>query len=263
MSNDLSSLDNLQDGLNTRYIGREFYHLEQTDSTQNVVADYARNGAAEGLVVSAAEQSAGRGRFRRSWVSPPGASLLISILLRPKEETLPAVVMIAALAVARAIQKVAPDLVPQIKWPNDVLIDNKKVCGILVETVYDQTSGTPAFTVLGMGLNVNWDTATVPEIADTATSIAREAGRDFLLREVLQTVLQELETLYGQAKNGADIFSQWRESLITLGRRVHVQGSDVSLDGVAEDVATSGALVLRTEDGHIHTVHAGDVTLRE
>jgi len=255
ISNDLSS-QTLRDGLQTRYMGHEFLHLAQTASTQNVAIEQGRHGAVEGLVVSAGEQSAGRGRLRRSWVSPPGASLLISVLLRPPAPVLPSIVMIAALAVARAIARAAPELSPQIKWPNDVLLNERKTCGILVETAYDEPADVPSFTVLGIGLNVNWDTSTVPEIAETATSLAREAGRDFSLRDVLQRLLEELETVYEGAKSGEDILSLWRQSLITLGRRVHVQGGDVSADGVAEGVDSSGALLLRTDEGRLLTVHA-------
>jgi BirA family biotin operon repressor/biotin-[acetyl-CoA-carboxylase] ligase len=261
MTDTLSTLP-LTDGLATRYLGRAFLHLRETDSTQNVAAEAGRRGEPEGLVVSADEQSAGRGRFRRAWVSPPGASLLVSILLRPSPKTLPSVVMIAALAVAQAIRQVAPDLLPQIKWPNDVLLNDRKVCGILVETVYGD-GGAPGFTVLGIGLNVNWDTSTVAEIADTATSLSRGAGRTFDRRLVLQRLLEALETLYEQAKAGGDIHGLWRGSLVTLGRRVRVRGGDVETEGVAVDVDASGALVIRSSDGRLVTVHAGDVTLRE
>ncbi len=259
MADDLTT-DAVRDRLQTRTIGRDYQHLRSTHSTQNVVATRGHEGAAEGLTVTADEQSAGRGRFRRSWVSPPGASLLVSILLRPSAAVLPMVTMIAALAVPRAIRRVAPELSPEIKWPNDILLGERKTCGILVEAARPEQEDDQ-FAVLGIGVNVNWDTASIPEIAETATSLSRENGRAVSRLDLLCALLEELEQLYVSAQAGGDIFQQWRAALVTLGRRVEVSGSDSTFEGVAEDVDLSGALIVRDDAGLRRVVHAGDVTL--
>ena len=249
------------DGLRTLYMGREYIHFPLTDSTQNVVAEAAKRGAPEGLVVTADEQSAGRGRFRRSWSSPPGGSLLVSILFRPAVETASLVVMAGALATQKAIRSVAPELSPELKWPNDILLGGRKTCGMLVETAHGPEA--PLYAVLGIGLNVNWDPRQVPEIAATATSLSVAAGgRLFSRRLLLQGLLEALEETYERAKrDGRAVAQEWRSQLVTLGKRVRVQGGDVIADGVAEDVDSSGALLLRADDGRLLTVHAGDVTL--
>ena len=259
MEDDLTP-DSVRDRLQTQIIGRDYQHLPSTHSTQNVVATRGHEGAAEGLTVTADEQSAGRGRFRRSWVSPPGASLLVSILLRPSPAVMPMITMMAALAVPPAIRRVAPELSPEIKWPNDVLLGGRKACGILVEAARPEQEDAQ-FAVLGLGINVNWDTALISEIAETATSLSRETGRVVSRLDLLCALLEELDALYVSALAGGDIFQQWRAALVTLGRRVQVSGSDSSFEGVAEDVESSGALVVRDNAGQRRVVHAGDVTL--
>ena len=247
--------------LTTRTIGADYRHLSVTHSTQDDVSTAGQEGAAEGLTITADEQTRGRGRFRRSWMSPPGASLLVSILLRPNAELLPTLSMICALAIPRAILRVCPQLNPEIKWPNDILIGGRKVCGILVEVVRGD-SEEDQFAVAGIGVNVNWDTASIPEIADASTSLSRETGGDVSRVELLCALLEELDALYLHAREGGDVFAQWRSSLVNLGKRVNVSGSDDSFEGLALDVEPSGALVVQTDDGQHRVVHAGDVTLR-
>jgi BirA family biotin operon repressor/biotin-[acetyl-CoA-carboxylase] ligase len=251
----------VENALNTSYMGRPFTHLRSVESTQNIVSAAGRRGEPEGFTVSADEQLAGRGRFKRAWVSPPGGSILMSVLFRPPPDVLPFVVMIAALAVRSAVIKAAPELKPEIKWPNDILLNGRKTCGILVETIRDEPAHT--FSILGMGVNVNWDTASDPEIAETATSLGRETGRVVPRLSVLIPLLEELEHLNERAKTGDDILGRWRDNLVTLGRRVVVRGGDFEIEGVAEDVDGDGALLVRNNRGVVHTVRAGDVTLKE
>ncbi len=246
--------------LTTKTIGADYRHMALTHSTQDDVSAAGVGGAAEGLVMTADEQTRGRGRFRREWLSPPGTSLLISILLRPRTEILPSLFMIAALAVPRAIRRVCPELAPEIKWPNDVLLGGRKVCGILVEVVRPEAE-QDQFAVVGIGVNVNWDTASIPEIAERSTSLSREMGGAVSRLDLLCALLAEMESLYIGAQKGEDVFKQWRASLVTLGRRVSVSGSDSSFEGVALDVEQSGELVVEDDDGRRRVVHAGDVTL--
>ena len=246
--------------LSTRIIGAEYRHLPVTHSTQDDVSVAGRAGAAEGLAITADEQTRGRGRFRRSWMSPPGASLLVSVLLRPNAELLPSLSMIAALAVQRAIRRVCPQLEPEVKWPNDILIGGRKACGILVEVARGETEADQ-FAVAGIGVNVNWDTASIPEIADTSTSLSRETGGQVSRLDLLCALLEEMDALYVEAREGGDVFEQWRTALVTLGRRVNVSGSDSTFEGIALDVEPSGGLVVQDDDGQRRVVHAGDVTL--
>ena len=254
------SAEAVEAALHTRYVGRPFTHLESVDSTQDLAAAAGARGDPEGLAFSADEQTAGRGRFKRSWVSPPGGSVLLSVLLRPPPEVVPSVVMIAALAVRDAIAHAAPGLDPEIKWPNDILLNGRKTCGILVETTRHDPGGT--FSVLGIGVNVNWDTASVPEIADRSTSLGRETGRFVPRASVLVPLFDNIEALYEGAKAGDDILGRWRARLVTLGRAVVVEAGDAEIEGTAEDVDASGALLVRDAAGAVHTVRAGDVTLR-
>ena len=250
----------LHRGLTTRYIGREFRHFPIADSTQNIAASLGQDGAAEGLVVSADEQTDGRGRFKRTWVSPPASSLLLSILLRPPAEVVDKITVVAALGVARAIAVQVPVLYPEIKWPNDILLNGRKACGILAEA-HGVASGV-LFVVLGIGLNVNWDTSQVPEIALTATSLTREApGVSIPRLPLLQRLLEGVEAAYEDAKRGDDVLGQWREKLVTIGRRVRVTGSDVDAVGIAEGVDEYGALLLRTDAGALLSFRAGDVSV--
>ncbi len=246
--------------LSTRIIGAEYKHLPVTHSTQDDVSAAGREGAVEGLTITADEQTRGRGRFRRSWMSPPGASLLVSILLRPDPNLLPTLSMICALAVPRAIRRVCPELNPEIKWPNDILIGGRKVCGILVEVVRGE-SEEEQFAVAGIGVNVNWDTASIPEIAEASTSLSRETSGEVSRLDLLCALLEEMDALYIDARGGGDVFGQWRAALVNLGKRVNVSGSDSTFEGVALDVEPSGGLVVQTDDGQRRVVHAGDVTL--
>lgn len=246
--------------LTTRIIGTEYRHLPVTHSTQDDVSAAGRAGEAEGLAITADEQTRGRGRFRRTWMSPPGASLLVSILLRPSAELLPTLSMIWALAVPRAVRRVCPQLNPEIKWPNDILIGGRKVSGILVEIVRGETE-EDQFAVAGIGVNVNWDTASIPEIAEASTSLSRETGGQVSRVDLLCALLEEMDTLYVDAQEGGDVFAQWRSALVNLGKRVSVSGSDASFEGTALDVEPGGALVIQTDDGQRKAVHAADVTL--
>ena len=257
---DSLSVSEVEGALRTSYVGHPFAHLPSIDSTQNMVAAAGIRHEPEGLTVSVDEQTAGRGRFNRTWMSPHGGSILMSVLLRPSPEILPLVVMITALAARDAIIQAAPDLEPEIKWPNDILLNGRKTCGILVETMRDEPANT--FSVLGMGVNVNWDTASVPEIAEVSTSLGRESGRFVPRVSVMVPLLEGLERLYEDAKEGDDILGRWRGSLVTLGRDVVVRGSDTEIEGTAEDVDETGALRVRDRLGTLHTVRAGDVTLK-
>lgn len=244
----------------SRLIGRRVVYLVRTASTNQVAKDLARKRAPEGTIVLSEEQSSGKGRLGRTWTSPPGASILLSIILRPPVSVLPSLTMMASLAAARAVEK-ATGLKARIKWPNDVLIGGKKAGGILIEG--ELAGERLRLAVVGIGLNVNLDVRTVPEIPDTATSISLELRREFPRQVLLLALLEELEAAYLALKVGAPIRQEWRARLETLDRWVRVTTSVGSVEeGRAEDVDDLGRLLLRRADGSQVALSEGDVSLK-
>ena len=219
----------------------------------------ADKGAAEGTVVVAEEQTAGRGRFNRTWVSPRGQNISFSVLLRPTLLQLPYVNMAATLAVRRAVLEVT-GLAPRIKWPNDVRIDGRKLSGILIETAMEGQSVRHA--IVGIGVNVNFDPAQFPEITEIATSIFRETGREADRTRVLQLVLEAFDDLYRDVRSGRSLTDDWAAQLETLGRMVEVRWREKAVEGRAEAVDEQGNLLLTLADGSPFTAVAGEVTLQ-
>jgi BirA family biotin operon repressor/biotin-[acetyl-CoA-carboxylase] ligase len=251
-------LDRVRRLLTTARIGRPITYLPATTSTMDVARERAAADAPEGLVVVADEQTAGRGRFGRAWVAPPGVNLLLSILLRPSAERMKRLGIVAPLAVAEAVRTVS-GLVVRFKWPNDVLLGGRKLCGILVEGGFAGTA--PVHAVVGIGLNVNLDPSTQPAIAATATSIAAALGRAVSREETLAALLNAFELLYDES-DGERLRRDWKARLDTLGQEVEVTFAGRVERGVAEDVDAEGALVLRRPDGTRTALAAGEVTLR-
>ncbi|MDO8490977.1 MAG: biotin--[acetyl-CoA-carboxylase] ligase [Dehalococcoidia bacterium] len=249
----------LIEGLNTRFIGHNIFHYPTIPSTQDVAMQAARAGAFEGAVVTADEQTSGRGRLQRSWLSPKDGSLSVSVILRPSARELARLFMVAALAAARSIEK-ATGLQTELKWPNDVLIDKRKVCGILIEN--ELRGSAVSWAVVGIGININLDTSEHPEIAGMATSLSAETGRRVSRSEMLKCLLEELEAVYLASRGGAPVHQEWRARLVTLGTRVRANTGDSIETGCAESVDEDGALLLRRDDGSLVRIVAGDVTLR-
>lgn len=246
--------------LGTHFVGQRVIYYPTLTSTMAVAKREAQQGAAEGTVVIAGEQTAGRGRLNRAWLSPRG-SLALSIILYPKLEYLSSLIMIASLAVVRSIEK-ATGLKPQIKWPNDVLINGKKVCGILIES--DVQKNKVGYAVIGIGINVNLRLADYPRIPPTATSLLDELGKTVSRIDLIRRLLIEIEGLYLTLPAGGAIYEQWRDRLLTLGRKVSVRSGKTRHKGIAESVTTDGSLLLRGKDGRLIKIVAGDVvTLRD
>ncbi len=222
----------------------------------DVARDEAVAGAPHGAVVIAEEQTAGRGRFGRLWVSPAGKNLYLTLILRPDAARLRALSMVVPLAVCRAVEAVTP-LRPVIKWPNDVLVGGRKLAGVLIE---GESSGAELlYALAGIGLNVN-DPIDDPKIAGIATSLSRELGEETSRETALAALLNELEGAYNAAPG--DIYSGWRSRITTLGQSVRLTFRDEVYEGTAEDVDNEGSLILRLADGTRRTFEAGEVTLR-
>jgi BirA family biotin operon repressor/biotin-[acetyl-CoA-carboxylase] ligase len=245
--------------LHTELVGKKVLVFPSLPSTNDIAKREAKRGAREGTVILAEEQTAGRGRLKRAWLSPQG-SIALSVILHPTPAQLPALIMVASLAVAHCIEKVA-DLKTQIKWPNDVLIKGKKVCGILVES--DVRGSSVDYAVIGIGLNVNLKTTDFPDIAATATSLSQELGKELSLPEIIGCLLVEVENLYLALPEGDGVFKEWRSRLVTLGQEVEVSSGKTVHKGVAESVASDGSLLLRQPDGNLLKIVAGDVSLRQ
>jgi BirA family biotin operon repressor/biotin-[acetyl-CoA-carboxylase] ligase len=245
--------------LATRSFGRNLIFEPSVGSTMDLARDAALHGAAEGAVALADEQTAGRGRLGRSWMTPLAVNLASTLLLRPPTSILRQIAMITPLAIVDAIADVT-GLRTDIKWPNDVQAGGKKLAGVLIES--DLSDDAAPMVLVGAGINVNFDPRRFDEIRDIATSLAVELGRDTDRETLLASYLLHYERLYDGAKAGAAVRDRWRERLVTLGQRVTVTQPGGVTSGVAEDVDDGGALLVRTGDGALVTIEAGDVTLR-
>jgi BirA family biotin operon repressor/biotin-[acetyl-CoA-carboxylase] ligase len=243
--------------LNTQFIGKKVIFFASLDSTMEAARREALWGAPAGTVVIADEQTAGRGRLKRSWLSPRGG-LTLSVILRPNIEYLPYLIMLTSVAVARSIENVT-GLRPQIKWPNDVLIGDKKVCGILIEN--DIRKNALVASVIGIGINVNVHVADFPEISSIATSLSDQTGKIVSRLDMLQQLLIEMEKLYNSLPQGDSIFQQCKNRLVTLGQNVQVSQGQTLYQGIAESVAGDGSLLLRITNGDVIKIFAGDVSL--
>jgi BirA family transcriptional regulator, biotin operon repressor / biotin---[acetyl-CoA-carboxylase] ligase len=244
-------------GLKTRIIGQKILYYPILPSTMDTAREKARQGALEGTVVIAGEQTAGRGRLKRSWLSPEG-NVALSLIMRPDIVSLPYLIMIASLAAARSIDAVTGQKT-QIKWPNDVLIAGKKVCGILIENEFK--GNNVAFSVIGIGINTDLKVAGYKEIADTAASLSSGPNSGLRLK-LIQALLSEFEVFYLKLPEGKPIYEAWRGRLVTLGKKVRATWGTQVIEGVAESVDEDGALYIRDEEGELRKVVAGDVTLR-
>jgi BirA family biotin operon repressor/biotin-[acetyl-CoA-carboxylase] ligase len=246
-------------GLKTALIGRNIIYHPVLASTMDAARFEARRGVAEGTVIIAGEQTGGRGRLRRAWLSPPG-NIALSIALYPRAGSLPYLVMIASLAAARAIESVA-HLKTYLKWPNDVLVGGKKVGGILVEN--EMKGKKVTFSIVGIGINIDLNVAAYTEISGTAASLKSGSAKDDLRLKIIRALLIEFDRLYAGLPDAGPIYQAWHEKLVTLGKKVRAVSGLQTIEGAAESVDETGALFIRRPDGTMAKVIAGDVTLRE
>ncbi len=254
---DSSLAESITSDLGTRFVGQRVIYFRRLKSTMEVARREAQQGAAEGTVIVAEEQTAGRGRIRRPWLSPRG-SIAVSIILYPDTDYLPSLIMLSSLAAVRSIEAVT-GLKLELKWPNDVLINGRKVCGILVQS--DVRGNRVDYAIIGIGINVNFKLSNLPEISPTATSLSDELGREVPPLDIIRHLLVEVERVYLNLQAGDSIYEEWRDKLVTLGRPVHVTSGETVYEGIAESVARDGSLLLRHSDGTSTKIVAGDVTL--
>jgi BirA family biotin operon repressor/biotin-[acetyl-CoA-carboxylase] ligase len=246
----------------TRVVGRDIRVFQQTASTNDIVERLARDGVREGAVVLAESQTRGRGRLGRKWVSPPGRGLWCSVLLRPRLAPLQAtrLTILAAVALARAV-RATTRLEPEIKWPNDLLLRGRKVAGILTEMHAELEQ--VRHVILGLGVNVNLETGDFPaDLQSLATSLKLESGAPVDRAALLVVLLRELDDAYTRLVEGRfdELASEWAERCGTLGRNVCIRTGTREIRGCAESLDDAGALLIRTEHGHLERVIGGEVS---
>ncbi|MFQ6019162.1 MAG: biotin--[acetyl-CoA-carboxylase] ligase [Dehalococcoidia bacterium] len=250
----------VRDGLHSLRFGQAVHYFDATGSTQDEARRLAETGAPEGALVIAEQQRAPRGRLGRSYFTPPGG-LWFSLLLRPRRtpEEVIALSLLAAVGVHRAIEAVT-GLRATVKWPNDLLLDGRKAVGILVELLSEQD--VLRYAVVGVGVNANLRADDFPaELRATATSLRETMGREVSRLSLLRRTLEHMETLYDDylAQGPGPILAAWRSLPSVLGQQVQVDDLRQTWEGVAIDLDEDGALLVRTAEGSVRRVLAGDV----
>jgi BirA family transcriptional regulator, biotin operon repressor / biotin---[acetyl-CoA-carboxylase] ligase len=246
-------------------VGRDIRVFEETSSTNDIVEKLARDGVREGVAVFAEAQSKGRGRLGRKWLSPSHTGLWFSVLLRPDlpPQAATQLTVAAATSLVRAIRQVA-GLSPEIKWPNDILLNGRKVAGVLTELSAELDH--VKYIVLGMGVDVNLNSGDFPpELRKLATSIKIETGRSVRRAELAAAILHELDRDYALicTRRFSKLADEWESQCSTLGHRVSIRVGARLIQGQAESLDEDGALLLRTEHGRLERIIGGDVTLEK
>jgi BirA family transcriptional regulator, biotin operon repressor / biotin---[acetyl-CoA-carboxylase] ligase len=264
-SEEFLELEVLKGRLGGSIFSRNLYLYPTLSSTNTRAKEMAAEAAPEGTLVIAEEQTAGRGRMGRRWLSPPGANLLFSLLLRPplKADRVFSLTMLFALSAIEALESCA-SVRAGIKWPNDLYVKQKKLGGILTE--FSVSSGALVeYVVLGLGLNVNWNPEADQEMLYPATSVLKERGSGVSRLELLVSTLTSFEESYGKLlEHGPDRFlGRWNERCLILDKWVDVDSPGGRVSGKAVGIGRDGALILLGPDGKEKTVRCGDVSMRE
>lgn len=261
-SPDLISEAEIRRGLECKTFASRIVSFTETDSTNETALALGRDGAAEGTVVVADRQTKGRGRLGRKWTAPGGSGILVSVLVRPDFAPRQAawLTLLAAVSVTKLLLQ-ETEVAGRIKWPNDVLVDGSKICGILTELVAEQDR--IEYAVLGIGLNVNQTRREfVSGIRNTAASLRTVTGRRFNRATLLRRLIEILEDDYSKLTNqGFEyIRQQWMLHSATMGRRVSCRWEDTVVEGEAVGLGEDGALIVRQRNGDEVFVVRGDVT---
>ena len=251
----------IADQIHTKWAGKTVHFARETDSTNLWIKRLAKEGAPEGTLALAEFQSAGRGRLGRSWEVPEGTSVMMSILLRPKFEPqyAPMLTLVMGMAVAKAVKKLGFDV--SIKWPNDVVVSHKKICGILTEM--GVRDGKIDYAVIGVGINVNIKEFP-EEMVDKATSLYLESGREFDRSQIPGLVMEAFEEYYEKFAATCDLSGlkeEYESILANYDQPVRVLAKE-PYEGVARGITDGGELLVEKTDGTIVAVSAGEVSVR-
>ena len=251
----------IADQIHTKWAGKTVHFARETDSTNLWIKRLAKEGASEGTLALAEFQSAGRGRLGRSWEVPEGTSVMMSILLRPKFEPqyAPTLTLVLGMAVAKAVKNLGFDV--SIKWPNDVVVSHKKICGILTEM--GVRDGKIDYAVIGVGINVNIKEFP-EEMADKATSLYLESGKEFDRSQIPGLVMEAFEKYYEKFAATCDLSGlkeEYESILANYNQPVRVLAKE-PYEGVARGITDGGELLVEKTDGTIVAVSAGEVSVR-
>lgn len=262
-SPDLLVPDDISSSIVVDRIGGRIICLRETESTNIVAFRLAEEGAEEGTVVIADAQTQGKGRMGRRWESPAGTNLYCSVIVRPPISPMQAaqLTLCSVVAVARAVEK-ATTLIPSIKWPNDVLINGKKVAGLLNEMSAETDKVN--FVILGIGININMTAEQFSaDLRHPATSLLLESGKKIDRRAVACSLLESLDELYSLflSRGHQPIRDEWLSRTNVLNRRVSVSSHDTAVCGIVTGIDEYGALLLQCDDGRMEKILAGDVTI--
>jgi BirA family biotin operon repressor/biotin-[acetyl-CoA-carboxylase] ligase len=259
---DPALVQNLEKNRNRNRIGNQFHFFTSVDSTNDIAKKYAQQGGQAGAVFIAEEQTRGHGRMGRNWLSSPGKGIWMSLLLVPNRHDFALTLLnfVASLAVARTLEKKIPGVPVELKWPNDVLIDKKKVSGILVETSFQNT--TLEFIVVGLGINVYHQPNDFPEdLKEKATSLQMVSDRPLSRIELIATFLNEFEPLYDLLQSGKidTILDDWKDHNHQLGKQIIIYQNSNQMNGVVLDFDEKGGIVIQNRQNEIIHVVSGSL----
>ncbi len=265
-STDIIYVDKIKKFLSSSMFSDNIEVHSIVDSTNNLSRDKAQLGAPEGIVVISNEQTAGKGRRGRTFQSPVGGGIYMSILLRPgiHISRIQIITLIAAISVVRALDK-AVGISASIKWVNDILVDNKKICGILTEGSIDAEDGATNFAIVGIGINVKSITSMPDDIKEIATDVVSNTKKHVCRCELIAQVLMQFDKIYSEyMKSGQDkkIISIYKENLCMLGRDITVISQNKNYIARAVDITESGGLLVRNENGEIIELNSGEISTK-
>ncbi len=259
---DVLNESQIQNGLKTQRIGKKIIHFKEIDSTNEEIKRQIKTDCPTGLVCTAEKQLNGKGRLGRTWLSEFGKGIWTSILLRPEISPMEVtcITLISGLAVAKSIKNIT-GLNASIKWPNDILVNDKKVCGILTEM--SAQAENIDYIIIGIGVNVN-NLEFPEEIAYKATSLCKELGKEVSRSKLLKEILYNLEIYTDEfvADFSSNLIEKYKDNCITIGRKVSVIRKGVEVSGIATDITKSGALIIKTDDSEKLEVSSGEVTVQ-
>ncbi|QCX33767.1 biotin--[acetyl-CoA-carboxylase] ligase [Caloramator sp. E03] len=258
---EILSYENIKTFINTKYMGRNIVYLQSTTSTNDIIKKMAEDGAKEGLVVIAEEQISGRGRMGRKWITPKGEAIAASILLKPDipPKIAPTITPLLSLSAVKALRRITGfDIM--IKWPNDLVLNKKKLCGILTETTMEGMK--IKYIIVGIGININQEKFD-DDISNIAISLKSYSGKSFDRRVILGEILNSFEKDYEDFKRyGLKHFiNDIKYYSIVLGEKVTVLNIDSVVEGKAVDIDDEGCLIIKTLNGDLKRILSGDIVM--
>lgn len=256
-------LEKIKEKLQTKLIGKTIHCFSEVSSTNDLAKEMATIGAKEGTVIVAETQTSGKGRLGREWASSKGG-IWLSTVLRPKlsGKDIPKLTLMTSLVVAKTINQLF-NLKTEVKWPNDVLINAKKVCGILTEA--NTRGNTTNFVIVGIGINANIELNSLPkQVRENATSLKHELKREIDREQILRLLLEKMEHYYVMLTEGKfnPVLKEWKSLCEFLDSYVEVTSWEEKIEGWAIDVDENGALIIRLRDGTLRKILSGDVSLK-